>query len=285
MTGMRTRIRHTVGWTAAVALAAVVAPGRAQDAVRTVPLSEIEEHGERYAGETVRVSGEVQTVLGPRLFTIDEDEWFDFDGETVVYVPAPLVALVRANATVTVAGIVHPMAAMDVIDELGWYAPRPGDAMEYGDRPMILANTVLGDDGAVLTIGGETSADGVGAPLMDLDQLVYGDADIVGRPVDLTGVPVIGQAKAGAFWVSREPQENRVGNQDRLTPEDVAPSRDLLFVIPRKPPAETPAAGARVNITGVVLELPKRVRRDLGGQLARGEVIYVYASQISAAGE
>src|SRR4029450_13283270 len=46
-----------------------------------IDLDELETHPEKYVGKTVIVEGEVDRVLGPHLFTIDERNLVDLDGE------------------------------------------------------------------------------------------------------------------------------------------------------------------------------------------------------------
>ncbi|HEX6973933.1 MAG TPA: hypothetical protein VF147_06000, partial [Vicinamibacterales bacterium] len=52
-----------------------------------VKLNQLEENGKQYIGKTVTVDAEVDDVLGPRLFKIDEPGWIDLDPEVLVYVP------------------------------------------------------------------------------------------------------------------------------------------------------------------------------------------------------
>jgi hypothetical protein len=82
-------------------------------------LSDLEANAAKYRGKIVKVKGEVDRVLGPRLFTIDEKMWVDFDGETIVLAPAPLAALVREDAAITVTGTVRPLTLAEVRNEWG----------------------------------------------------------------------------------------------------------------------------------------------------------------------
>ena len=58
----------------------------------TIDLDELEDNPEKYVGKTVTVEGEVDRVLGPHLFTIDERDWVDADREMPVVVPEPFAA-------------------------------------------------------------------------------------------------------------------------------------------------------------------------------------------------
>jgi hypothetical protein len=55
----------------------------------TVDLDELESNPEKFLGKTVTAEGEVDQVLGPHLFTIDEKNWVDPEREMPVVVPGP----------------------------------------------------------------------------------------------------------------------------------------------------------------------------------------------------
>jgi hypothetical protein len=73
-----------------------------QTAATQVDLDALEERPSTYLGQRIMVGGEVQNVLGPRLFTVDEQNWVDFDGETLVLVQAPAIAFVREDRPVMI---------------------------------------------------------------------------------------------------------------------------------------------------------------------------------------
>ena len=60
-----------------------------------VKIGDLEENARQHMGKTVSVDAEVEEVLGPRLFTLDERNWGDLDGELLVFVETPLAAVVR----------------------------------------------------------------------------------------------------------------------------------------------------------------------------------------------
>src|SRR5688572_8456582 len=73
---------------------------QAQGAPQKVDLDELEDKPESYLEKTVMVEGEVDRVLGPHLFTIDERNWADPERELPVIVPEPFAAIVRTDAPV-----------------------------------------------------------------------------------------------------------------------------------------------------------------------------------------
>src|SRR5688500_1530235 len=62
--------------------------GTAQQAQQPakVDLDELEDEPEKYLGKMVVIEGEVDRVLGPGVFTVDEREWKDLERELPVVV-------------------------------------------------------------------------------------------------------------------------------------------------------------------------------------------------------
>ena len=123
-------------------------PGSQQIAGDALPpavpanLDNLEEDSERYIGQRVTVTGEIQEVLGPRTFTIDEPNWIDFDGETLIVLPAPLAAMVRDNQAVRVTGVVTRYVEAEIDRDWGWFDD-PAIEAELRDRSVIVADTVV----------------------------------------------------------------------------------------------------------------------------------------------
>jgi hypothetical protein len=68
----------------------------------------------KYIGQRISVGAEVEEVYGPRLFTIDEPNWGDLDGEILVLVPTPLAAFVREDDRVAISGTISPFMRADM---------------------------------------------------------------------------------------------------------------------------------------------------------------------------
>jgi hypothetical protein len=96
--------------------------------------------------------------------------------------------------------------------------------------------------------------------LTDIDLLANSiDTDLVGRYVSLRDVRITIVGSQRGFWVAS-------GNEE-------------LFVLPADEVRARP--GQRVNLKGVVLQMPKDMTNKLADyDAARDEVIYLYASQL-----
>jgi hypothetical protein len=107
-----------------------------------------------------------------------------------------------------------------------------------------------------------TSADAAiaGRMLTDVDGLAHStDTELVGRPVSLRDVRIGTVGSEHGFWL--------------------ASGREDLFVLPAD--EVHPRPGQRINLKGVILQLPDRMVNRLGDyRAARDETIYVYASQL-----
>lgn len=234
-----------------------------------IALKDFEENATKYLNQKVTLSGEIQNVLGPRLFTIDEKQWIDLDGETLVLVPSPLAALVRENAEIRLTGTVRPFVRAEIEREWGWFDVTPELEVEFKDRPVIVAETVTGvTDNRVLTMSidretapvGTSGTTATAKPITDAAMLAQAtDGSIVGRRVDLKNARVAATAPTG-FWIN-------AGNE-------------RLFVLPADKAPVT--QGQQVNVAGVVLELPAGMKDKLGTKTpAHDEAIYVYANQVT----
>ena len=243
-------------------------------AAAEIRLREFEENASKYMGQRIAVTGEVQNVVGPRLFTVDEKQWVDLDGETLVVVPPPMAAFVRENAPVRVTGTVRPFVRTDIEREWGWFDPGPHLEIDLRGRPIIVADTVMiegrsavismsidrspaSSRGAVATAG----TSGAGQTLTDLRMLAETtDERLVGRRVELHGGIVAATVPSGGFWLGQGDQR--------------------LFVLPAGD--VDVKLGQDVHVSGVVLELPHGIRDRLGANaIARNENIYVYADRVS----
>jgi hypothetical protein len=239
-----------------------------QQTVSTVKLGALEEHPAQYIGQKITVSGEVGEVLGPRLFTIDERHWIDFDGETLVMV---LAALVRDNNPVTVTGTVRRFVRAEIEPEWGWF-DEPGVDIDFADRAVIMADRVtsageelairmnVNRDTAVGTSGSATTGR-AGQPITDAQMLASSnDERLVGRRVELHNARVSSMASGNGFWISG------TGNE-------------RVFVLPSEKMQVQIGQGQTVDITGVVLQLPNGMRERIGDR-SRDEDIYVYGNQV-----
>ncbi|MGE0450453.1 MAG: hypothetical protein AB7Q29_12840 [Vicinamibacterales bacterium] len=109
-----------------------------------VNLDELEDHPMRYIGKRISVDGAVDEILGPRIFKIDEPNWGDLEGELLVLVPANKLALLSQTDKITVSGTVRQFVQADVEREWGWFGGDPDVAVRLSDKPVIVADRIIG---------------------------------------------------------------------------------------------------------------------------------------------
>ena len=234
-----------------------------------VELDDLESNTEQYLGETVSVDGEVEEVLGPRVFTIDERNWGDLDGEILVFMPTHLVALVQDDDLVTVTGMVKPFVRAEFEQELEWFEIGPELEVDLEAKPVLVAERIVGGDSDVafvIELGDAaspvgTSGSAAAAPIDSVEAVAGAGEDLVGRQVDLDRVTVKSVAMDGGFFVEA--------------------GEDVLFVLPAEADA-TVQAGGTVSIEGVVLQLPDRMEDRLQAPGGFNSEIYVYARELGA---
>jgi hypothetical protein len=224
-------------------------------------LDDLEDNPDKYLGQTVTVTGEVQKVLGPSLFTIDEPFWIDLDGELLVLVPEPMAAIVRSYAPVRVTGTVKKIVEADIKPKWGFISDSRLE-VELAAKPGIVASEVTTVAPAVVSLIARPdqavgTSGGTGAPLTNLGQVATAaDSNLVGRRVDLQGSVV--DARDEGFWI-----QTRAGER--------------LYVLPTKKTAVR--VGQTAEVKGVVLEMPRQMRAKIGD--TQGKPIYVYADSVT----
>jgi hypothetical protein len=250
--------------------------GQTDQPATQLDLGDFEDNPSMYIGQEVTVEGEADDVLGPRLFVIDEGNWFDmFDGEALVMVPSQKFAKLRDGDNIKVSGTVRTFdtVRVDIEREWGWFDdPDVELNAELNRRAVIVAETIESLDGDnLLENGAAMSTDrpadpGQPAGMMDdsqplTDFAVVADAHgtaYVGRTVKLENVTV-GQAAEKGYWVGSDSQR--------------------LFVLPADT-SQTLNEGETVTIHGTVLELPHTMRARIGDD-NRNEDIYILARTIN----
>jgi len=200
-----------------------------------VPLDEIEDRPQDFVGKTVSVDAEVEKVLGPRLFTIDEPNWADLDGEILVHVPTALAALVRPDDRVTVTGTVRAYTQGELDGEWRWF-DREASTADWAQRPVLVATRVAGGtDNRALLITKEAAARR--ADRTTILSLNGATADAVGRRVELGAVHVTRVTPDRGFFVSSGTR--------------------TMFVRPAPGADSKVRAGQQVTIDGFLLTLPR----------------------------
>jgi len=245
-------------------------PGTQQQAKDTtnsptkVDLDDLEKHPEKYEGKTVMVEGEVDRVLGPHLFTIDEKNWVDLDRELPVVVPEPFTAIVVSDSPVRVTGTVQKVPIATIEREHAILSKEAKLKAEIETAPALVATevTTIAPTAVSLRVRANqpvgTSGTGSKPTATDAEQLAKAqDKNMVGQRVSLKNVPVSGPTAEG-FWI-------------RLA------SGERIFVMPARKSGVR--EGQTVDIEGVVLELPEGLRVQVN---AGNEPIYIYADRATA---
>ena len=252
-------------------------PAGDRAAVR-VTLEALETDAARYSGQTVMVDAEVDSVFGPRLFTIDARDWADLGGELLVVVPSALAAGVREHDQVTVTGTVTPFAKADLEKEWGWLPLDAHGEARMGSKPVLVATKIQHARRELVlllpaapgpTPSSQIPPTPVGSArrdqtpgdvtLSDASRVALSTEVVVGRRVDLEGLAVTSVSPRGGFFVNA--------------------GTGQLFVLPAG--SYTPAIGDRVDLQGVLLRMPTRMQAELDAPAQANGDIYVFASTVT----
>jgi hypothetical protein len=238
-----------------------------------VKLSDVEENPSKFLGRTVSVDAEIQRVVGPRVFTIDEPNWGDLDRELLVYVPSPRAAAVREDDRVTVTGEVKPFLRADFEREWGWLGVDRGLEVDISKRPVLVASQIVGGDNDVAMVidappaadepvgTSGTTAAAANAPITDISRVARDDENLVGHRVELSGLTVDRVANGGGFFAKK--------------------GETTIFVLPSQPDRSSVKAGDTVSVNGVVMEMPDRMHDRLDAPAGANDDVYVYGTQIN----
>jgi hypothetical protein len=255
-------------------------PAKPQQPQQTAPaqpqkvdLDELEDKPESYLGKTVIVEGEVDRVLSPHLFTIDERNWADAERELPVLVPEPFAAIVQTDAPVVVRGVVQKVPIAKIQPAWSLFSSDPKIRAEIETRPVLVAEEVIaaGPGGLSLRVRlgdpvgkpapGTTATSGSprgGQTVTDPSEAARStDKSLVGRRVDLKSAVTTKVTDEG-FWID-------------------LPSGERIFVLAGKKSGAK--EGGKASVQGVILEMPEGLRVKLG---AANEPIYIFADRVTA---
>jgi hypothetical protein len=141
----RTPDRETVPASPTPAVTATPVPG-ANGA--NVSVADITSDLTNYDGKTVTVIADVEEVLGPRAFTLDEDAPLAGGVDDDLLVLSPQAGSLAdiddqwLNNKVRVTGVVRRFVAADVEREVGWDLDPRIEAEYEGKRPVLIATSV-----------------------------------------------------------------------------------------------------------------------------------------------
>jgi hypothetical protein len=226
-----------------------------------VKIDDLEQHPERFAGRTISVDGEVDKLLGPRAFELEEPDGKD-DGEVLVLLSEGLVAMLRDDDKVTVSGTVKTFSKADLHREAIWLDLSDIPAEELVDKPILVATRIAGGEGNrsyVFDMSGKPMAPST-AVITDFAVIGRGDHALVGRHVNLTKLTVESIGGKDGFFV-------RSGDA-------------RVFVLLDDPEELELRVGDTVAVNGVVLALPANIGARLKAPAGANSVIYIYARDV-----
>jgi hypothetical protein len=243
-----------------------------------VDLDTLENEGAMWIGKKVSVDAEVEEVYGPRVFSIDEPNWADLDGEILVYVPTTLAALVREDDRVTVSGTVKKFVKADFENDWGWLDGDNEIEARLALRPVLVAERVIGgSDNRALVVAvnqqgtmrqDQIPADrpvgtsGTTGAMSDLMALGKADEDMIGRTVNLSNVRVTAKASLGGFYT-------QAGEM-------------TLFVLPAPGQGTEFSEGDTVSLEGFIMQLPRHMEDRLENESRDlNDDVYVYATRVN----
>ena len=124
-------------------------------AQQTAPVSAtpgaIAEDPEDYYGKRVSVRAEVEDVISPQVFLLDEDRLFAWPD--VLVITPKTTGAIPEDEIVTVTGTVRPFTEAELRRDYdwGWWADlQPNFYVTFRDRPVIIADSVTSSAGAEL---------------------------------------------------------------------------------------------------------------------------------------
>jgi len=192
-----------------------------------VSAEDLSDNPQNYYGKTVTVKEDVEHVLGPNLFTLDDGEFLGSSPDILVFAPNA-EAMPRVDGTVTVTGDVRMFTVADLEREYGWgwgaypwgagyygypwydRALRPDYFVRYRNRPVIVASSIVTGMGVQLVSNGSGNGSGAvgtsgtaSSTVTDLSSLTSSSAtQMAGRDVRLMDVKVGRVTGERGFWAA-----------------------------------------------------------------------------------
>jgi hypothetical protein len=226
-----------------------------------VEIDDVEDNPERFAGKTISIDGEVDKLLGPRAFELEEPDGKD-DGELVVLLSNGLVALLRNEDKITVTGTLKSFSKADLHREAIWLDLSDIPADKLVDKPILVATRIAGGEGSrsyVFDTSGKVMTPESGV-ITDVTVLGRGDTTLVGRHVDLSKLTIDSISDRDGFFV-------RSGDS-------------RIFVLLDDPEELEFRVGDTVAVNGLVLALPANVSSRIKAPAGANSVIYLYARDV-----
>jgi hypothetical protein len=151
-----TRIRPFTAALSALALAGTATLALAgDDKGKAISAGKLAKDAKNYYGQTVAVQAEVEDVLSPNAFTLDEDSLFA-GPDVLVLVPKGVANQLTHDQKVTVRGTVRRYVVADLDKELDWFdngkIVSTKTDVDWETRPVLVAEALITPDGKDLLL-------------------------------------------------------------------------------------------------------------------------------------
>jgi hypothetical protein len=282
---------------------------RSEPSGMPVSIGDLEDHPNQYIGKTISVTAEVDDVLGPRLFKIDEANWADLDGEILVSVPSALAALVREDDRVTVTGTMKMATKAEIERDVDWFSSSDEIVARFTERPVLVASNVVGGNNNVamvlrVTETAENARNKADDKANNRADNKAGDNkagnNAGDKPVGTSGTADSAAATTRGTAGAPLTDASAIGSGDRdLVGRhvDIAGAKvertgkkhgfwveaggNTVFVLPGENAAtRATAAGNSVAIQGVVLRMPRGMRDTAADNDKANDEIYILATSV-----
>jgi len=126
----------------------------------TISAGKLAKNAKDFYGKTVTVKAEVEDVIDPRSFTLDEDAILA-GADVLVLVPAGYTGTLAHDQVVTVTGKVRPYVTAELERDYDWFKDgkivTTKTDVDFKTRPVLVATSLKLADGRELLAGGAVS--------------------------------------------------------------------------------------------------------------------------------
>jgi hypothetical protein len=140
---------------AALAATAFVLAGVAGADDMTISAGKLAKSAKDYYGKTVSVKAEVEDVLGPNMFTLDEDALLA-GSDVLVLVPRGVAGKLAKDQKVVVTGKVREFVEADLDKDYDWFdngkLVEVKEKVDWKTRPVIVADTIRTETGTEIAL-------------------------------------------------------------------------------------------------------------------------------------